>query len=103
MRLQKDAFITLSDSGTLTEDASILGFPALSLRESTERPEGMEEGVLMITGFNIARIMECIPIARSSLASRPVAAYNVTDVSNKVVRIIESYTDYINRNVWRKL
>jgi UDP-N-acetylglucosamine 2-epimerase (non-hydrolysing) len=102
MKLQKEAFVTLSDSGTITEDASILKFPALNLRESTERPEGMEEGVLMMTGLNISRIMKCIPIARSSLASRPVAAYNVTDVSNKVVRILMSYTDYVNRTVWRK-
>jgi len=102
MRLQKDAFITLSDSGTLTEDASILRFPSLSLRESTERPEGMEEGVVIMTGFNILRVMESIPVARAALAGRPVAAYNVTGVADKVVKIILSYVDYVNRRVWGK-
>jgi UDP-N-acetylglucosamine 2-epimerase (non-hydrolysing) len=102
MKLQKEAFVTLSDSGTITEDASILKFPALNLRESTERPEGMEEGVVIMTGFNILRVMESIPVARAALAGRPVAAYNVTGVADKVVKIILSYVDYVNRRVWGK-
>ena len=101
-RLQKDSFITLSDSGSLTEEASILRFPALSLRESTERPEGMEEGVVIMTGFNIPRVMESIPVARAALAGRSVAAYNITGVADKVVKILLSYTDYVNRVVWRR-
>jgi UDP-N-acetylglucosamine 2-epimerase (non-hydrolysing) len=105
VRLQMDAFCTLSDSGTLTEESSILGFPAVMLREAHERPEGMDEAAVVMAGLNPARVVEAIDSSVRSYEKgaqpfMPVSDYAAHNVSDKVVRIILSYTDYVNRTVW---
>jgi UDP-N-acetylglucosamine 2-epimerase (non-hydrolysing) len=107
VQLQRNARATLSDSGTISEESSILNFPALNLRETHERLEGMEEGAVMMVGMNWERIRQAMLILdaqpRGELRLlRPVADYQMPNVSDKVLRIILSYTDYVNRTVWHK-
>ena len=100
--LQTSACAVLSDSGTISEESSILGFPALNLRESHERPEGMEEAVVMMVGLEPKTVLQGLAVLAGGETMRPVEDYLVPNVAAKVVRIIHSYTDYVNRVVWRK-
>ena len=107
IKLQKDAFCVISDSGTITEESSILGFPAITIRQAHERPEGMDEGTLIMSGLHKNRVMEAINVVVSQHQEnnnviRIVEDYTTDNVSKKVLRIILSYTDYINRTVWKK-
>lgn len=107
IQLQINAFCVISDSGTIMEEASLLSFPAVTIRDAHERPEGMEEGVLILSGLQADSVLQAVDIVTacdgSDAAGRyPVGDYNVSNVSDKVVKIIMSYTDYINRTVWRR-
>lgn len=106
-KLQQNAFCVISDSGTISEESSIMNFPAITIRQAHERPEGMDEGTLIMSGLKRDRILQSIDIVVSQSSeemrvTKIVNDYNVDNFSLKVVRVIISYVDFVNRTVWRK-
>jgi UDP-N-acetylglucosamine 2-epimerase (non-hydrolysing) len=106
IKLQQSSFCVISDSGTITEESSILKFPAIMIRQAHERPEGMDEATVIMSGIDKNRIDESINVVTTQSKNgnfpKIIDDYNVENVSQKVVKIILSYIDYVNRNVWRK-
>jgi len=107
VKLQMEAYCVISDSGTITEESSILNFPAITIRQAHERPEGMDEGILIMTGLGKNNVIEAINVVVSQSHSKKrnfklVQDYDVDNFSKKIVRIVFSYIDYINRTVWKK-
>ena len=107
VKMQMEAYCVISDSGTITEESSILNFPAITIRQAHERPEGMDEGVLIMTGLKKEDVMHSIDVVVSQFDYenrnfKLVADYDVDNFSKKVSRIVLSYTNYINRTTWRK-
>lgn len=106
-RLQLGAFCVLSDSGTITEEASLLNLPAVTLRNAHERPEGMDAGTLIMSGLKRERVLEAVDVvvsqhSRTGRVMPPVADYEAVAVSKQIVRVVLSYIDYVNRTVWHK-
>lgn len=107
VKLQQNAFCVISDSGTVTEESSILHFPAITIRQAHERPEGMDEGTLIMSGLEAGHVLDSIDVVTSQYGEGKNTIHSIPDyaadnVSKKVVRIILSYTDYVNRTVWHK-
>jgi|UniRef100_UPI0040478BB9 UDP-N-acetyl-L-fucosamine synthase len=107
IRLQMESLCVISDSGTITEEASLLNLPAITIRNAHERPEGMDAGTLIMAGLTKDRVLDAVRITvaqydRQKAAIRPVEDYENPSVSRQVLRIVESYTDYVNQTVWRK-
>ena len=107
VKLQLSAFCVVSDSGTITEESTILNVPAVTIRQAHERPEGMDEGTLIMCGLKTERVLESVAVVVKQHSAkerrfRLVKDYDTDNVSKKVLRIILSYTDYVNRTVWRK-
>ena len=105
IKLQQSAFCVISDSGTITEESSILSFPAIMIRKAHERPEGMDEGTLIMSGLKSERIIESIEVVTKQhkiMSPQIIKDYDVENVSIKVTRIILSYIDFVNRTVWKK-
>jgi len=105
--LQLNSFCVISDSGTITEEASILNIPAITIRQAHERPEGMDEGTLIMSNLNKEDILNSVEVITKNFddinkKSKIVQDYDVSNVSKKVLKIILSYTSYINRTVWHK-
>jgi UDP-N-acetylglucosamine 2-epimerase len=107
VKLQMEALCVVSDSGTITEEGSLLNLPAVTIRNAHERPEGMDVGTLIMTGLKKERVLDAVRVIiaqhkRNERVVVPVEDYEAPSVSNKLLRIVLSYTDYINRTVWRK-
>lgn len=106
-KMQQNAYCVISDSGTISEESSIMNFPAITIRQAHERPEGMDEGTLIMTGLKRERILQSIKIVVSQFSkekriTKIVPDYNVDNFSIKIVRAVISYTDFVNRTVWKK-
>ena len=106
-KLQMNAFCVISDSGTIAEEGSILNLPAVTIRQAHERPEGMDETTVIMSGLRKNRVLQSVDIASrhhsiSERVIKPVGDYQADNVSKKVLRIIVSYVDYVNRTVWKK-
>lgn len=106
-KLQMEAACVISDSGTITEEASLLNLPAITIRNAHERPEGMDVGTLIMSGLKKERVLDAVRVViaqhrRKERVIRPIPDYEVGDVSKQILRIVMSYTDYVNRTVWRK-
>jgi UDP-N-acetylglucosamine 2-epimerase len=106
-KMQKNAYCVISDSGTISEESSIMNFPAITIRQAHERPEGMDEGTLIMSGLKKDRILQSIDIvvsqfSRAERVTKIVYDYDVDNFSLKVVRTIISYVDFVNRTVWKK-
>ncbi len=103
VKLQQNAFCVISDSGTITEESSLLGFPAITIRQAHERPEGMDEGTLIMSGLKKENVLNSIKIVTSQIGPMSVVDdYDVDHLAQKIVKIIFSYTEYVNRTVWNK-
>jgi UDP-N-acetylglucosamine 2-epimerase (non-hydrolysing) len=107
VRLQMESLCVISDSGTITEEASLLNLPAITIRNAHERPEGMDAGTLIMAGLKKERVLDAVRVTvaqhnRETAVVRPVQDYENPSVAKQVLRIVESYTDYVNRTVWRK-
>ena len=107
IKLQQNSICVISDSGTITEESSILRFPAVTIRQTHERPEGMDEGTLIMCGLDHVEVLNAINVVVEQevdfqKAQKIVFDYDVDNVSSKVLRIILSYTNYVNREVWKK-
>lgn len=104
IKLQQNAFCVISDSGTITEESSLLGFPAITIRQAHERPEGMDEGILIMSGLKKENVLNAIKIAINQIDKIGIVKdYDVDYLAQKVVKIIASYTEYVNRTTWKKL
>lgn len=108
IRLQQSAFCILSDSGTITEEASLLNLPAVTIRNAHERPEGMDVGTLVMSGLKKGRVLDAVAVvcsqySRAKRVAAPVADYEAVSVSKQIVRVVLSYVDYVNRTVWHKV
>jgi UDP-N-acetylglucosamine 2-epimerase len=106
-KMQQNAYCVISDSGTISEESSIMNFPAITIRQAHERPEGMDEGTLIMSGLKKLRIIESIDVVVSQhltdgRVTKLVYDYDVDNFSKKIVRAIFSYVDYVNRTVWKK-
>jgi UDP-N-acetylglucosamine 2-epimerase (non-hydrolysing) len=102
-----EAFCVISDSGTITEEASLLNLPAVTIRNVHERPEGMDEGTLIMSGLKKERVLDAVKVIvshfkRGERAISPVADYDKVSVSKQILRVVVSYIDYINVNIWHK-
>ena len=106
INLQKNAYCTISDSGTITEESSLLNFPAITIRNSHERPEGMDAGVLIMSGLNKEKVLSAIELTISANKNKPtdyrISDYDNLNVSNQISKIIFSYIEFINKNTWKK-
>lgn len=100
--LQKDAFCVISDSGTITEESSLLGLPAVMIRQAHERPEGMDQGVVIMSGLKFESVLKAVQVATETRKPELIHDFNVDCVSDKVLKIILSYVHYVNRKVWSK-
>lgn len=104
IKLQQNAFCVISDSGTITEESSLLGFPAITIREAHERPEGMDEGTLIMSGLKKENVLNSIKIVTNQIGKIDVVKdYDVDYLAQKIVKIIASYTEYVNKNTWKSL
>jgi len=106
INLQKNAYCTVSDSGTITEESSILNFPAITIRNSHERPEGMDAGILIMSGLNKEKVLSAVDLTietiKNKYSDNKIADYDNLNVSNQISKIIFSYIEFVNKNTWKK-